>query len=132
MMLLDFPACIGDAGGGIASLRFGEDIVNGHVRDLLLDNADVFLVGHYPHVFDRTDWLQSIYGQLNEGTSHAHHVDELLGVVRGGHGPETAANAACHYYYLYIVVIIHRISFVVIPVRTAPFIYILFYSMTCI
>ena len=81
VLLLNFPAGVGDAGGGVTSLGFGEDVVNGHVRDLLLDDADVFLVGHYPHILDRTDWHQSIYGQLNEGTTHTHHVDELLGVV---------------------------------------------------
>lgn len=102
-MLLDFPACIGDAGGGIACLRFGKDVVNGHVRDLLLDNADVFLVGNHPHIFHGTDGLEAVDGELDEGTSHAHHVDELLGIVGGGHGPEAAAYAACHYYYLYVI-----------------------------
>ena len=52
-------------------------------RDLLLDNADVFLVCHYPHVFDRTDWHQSIYYQLNEGTADTHHINELLWVIGG-------------------------------------------------
>ena len=27
---------------------------------------------------DRTDWLQSIYYQLNEGTADTHHIYELL------------------------------------------------------
>ena len=83
VLLLYLPAGVSDAGGGVACLGFGEDIVNGHVRDLLFDNADVFLVGDHPHVLDRTDWLQSIYCQLNEGTSHAHHINELLWVIGG-------------------------------------------------
>lgn len=52
--------------GGIACLRFGKDVVNGHVRDLLLDNADVFLVGHHPHVLYRTDGLEAVDGELDE------------------------------------------------------------------
>ncbi|CUQ46732.1 Uncharacterised protein [Segatella copri] len=50
---------------------------------MLLDNANVFLVCHYPHVLDRTDWLQSIYCQLNEGTADTHHINELLWVIGG-------------------------------------------------
>ena len=30
---------------------------------------------------DRTDWLQSIYCQLNEGTADTHHINELLWVI---------------------------------------------------
>lgn len=33
---------------------------------------------------NRTDWLQSIYCQLNEGTVHAHPIYELLWVIGGG------------------------------------------------
>ena len=83
MFLLDLPASVGDAGGSVACLGFGEDIVNGHVRNLLLDNADVFLVGDHPHVFHGADGLEAVNGELDERTSHAHHVNELLGVVRG-------------------------------------------------
>ena len=75
---------------------------------LLLDNADVFLVGHHPHVLYWADGLQTVHGELDEGKSHAHHVDELLGVVGGGHGPETAANAASHDYDLSVVEFIHK------------------------
>ena len=32
---------------------------------------------------DRTDWLQSIYCQLNEGTADTHHINELLWVSGG-------------------------------------------------
>lgn len=35
---------------------------------------------------------------------NVHHVDELLGVVRGGRGPEATADAASHNNYLRIVV----------------------------
>lgn len=104
MLLLDLPASVGDTGGGIASLGFGENIVNRHVRDLLLDNADVFLVGDHPHVFHRADGLEAVDGELDERTSNAHHINELLGVVGGGHGPKPATNATSHNNYLYIVV----------------------------
>lgn len=97
VLLQDFPTSIGDAGGGIACLWFGENIVYRHVRYLLLDDADVFLVGDHPHILYRTDRFQSVNGELYEGTSHAHHVNELLGVVGGGHGPKATANAASHY-----------------------------------
>ena len=52
-----------------------------HIWDLFLDNADIFLVCHAPHVLNRTDWLQSIYYQLNEGTADTHHIYELFLVV---------------------------------------------------
>ena len=103
MLLLDLPAGVGYTGGSVACLGLGENIVNGHVRDLLLDNADVFLVGDHPHVLNWTDGLETVDSKLDEGTAHAHHVDELLGVVRGGHGPEAAANSASHNDYLYVV-----------------------------
>ena len=32
---------------------------------------------------DRTDWFQSIYCQLNEGTADSHHIYELLWVFGG-------------------------------------------------
>ena len=32
---------------------------------------------------DRTDWLQSIYCQLNEGTADTHHINKLLWVIGG-------------------------------------------------
>ena len=83
MFLLDLPASVGNAGGSVACLGFGENIVNRHVRDLLLDNADVFLVGDHPHVLHGADGLEAVNGELDERTSHAHHVDERLGVVRG-------------------------------------------------
>ena len=104
MLLLDLPTGISNTWSGIASLGFGENIVNGHVRDLLLDNADVFLVGDHPDVLHGADGLEAVDGELDEGTSNAHHVNELLGVVGGGHGPEAATNAASHNNYLYIVV----------------------------
>ena len=100
MLLLDFPTSVSNAGGGVACLWLGEDIICGHVRNLLLDNADVFLVGDHPHVLHRADGLEAVDGELDEGTSHAHHVDELLGVVGGGHGPKATANAASHNYNL--------------------------------
>lgn len=36
---------IDDAKGSVASLRLCKDVTNWHVRDLLPDNADIFLVG---------------------------------------------------------------------------------------
>lgn len=66
MLLLDLPTSVGDAGGSVACLGFGEDIINGHVRDLLLDNADVFLVGDHPHVLNGTDGLEAVDGELDE------------------------------------------------------------------
>lgn len=66
MPLLDLPASIGDARRGVACLWFGEDIVNGHVRDLLLDNADVILVGDHPHVLHGADGLEAVDGELDE------------------------------------------------------------------
>ena len=75
---------------------------------MFLDNADIFLVGHHPHVLYWADGLQTVHGELDEGTSHAHDIDELLGVAGGGHGPEAAADAAGHDDDLYIVEINHR------------------------
>lgn len=109
VLLLDFPTSVSDAGGGVASLRLGENIVCRHVRYLLLDDADIFLVGHHPHVLYWADGLQTVHGELDEGTSHAHDIDELLGVTGGGHGPETAADATGHDDDLCIVVIMHYI-----------------------
>ena len=96
VLLLYLPASISNTWSGFASLGFGEDIVNGHVRDLFLDNADVFLIGDHPHVFHGADGLEAVDGELDERTSHAHHVDELLGVVGGGHGPEAATDATSY------------------------------------
>ena len=53
---------------------------------------------------DRPVWLQSIYCQLYEGTSHAHHVDELLWVIVGWHWPEAATYAAGHDYNMNIII----------------------------
>lgn len=100
MLLLDFPTSVSNAGGGVACLWLGENIVCRHVRYLLLDDADVFLVGDHPHVLHRADGLEAVDGELDEGTSNAHHIDKLLGVVGGGHGPKATANAASHYDYL--------------------------------
>ena len=38
---------------------------------------------YFTHILDKTDWLQSIYCQLNEGTIHPHHINELLWVIGG-------------------------------------------------
>lgn len=83
MLLLDLPTSISNTWSRIASLRLGENVVCRHVRYLLLDYANVFLVGDHPHVLNRTDWLQSIYCQLNEGTTDTHHINELLWVIVG-------------------------------------------------
>lgn len=83
MRLLYLPVSIGDTRCSIASFRFCQYIIYWHIRDLLLDNANVFLVCHYPHVFDRTDWFQSIYCQLNKGTTDTHHINEQLWVIGG-------------------------------------------------
>ena len=83
VLLLDFPTSIGDAGGGVTCLWLGENIVCRHVRYLLLDDADVFLVGDHPHILYRTDRFQSVNGELYEGTSHPHHVYKLLWVIEG-------------------------------------------------
>lgn len=100
VLLLDLPTSVGDTGGGVACLWLGENIVCRHVRYLLLDEANVFLVGDHPHVIHRADGLEAVDGELDEGTSHAHHVDELLWVVGGGHGPKATANATSHDDYL--------------------------------
>ena len=109
MLLLDLPAGISNTWSGIACLRLGENVICGHVWDLLLDDADIVLVGHHPHVLDRADGLQTVHDELDEGTSHAHDIDELFGVAGGGYGPEAAADAAGHDDYLCIVVIMHYI-----------------------
>ena len=109
VLFLDFPASISDAGGGVACLWLCQYVIYWHVRYLLLDNANVFLVGDHPHVLYWADGLQTVDGELDEGTAHAHDIDELFGVAGGGHGPETAADAACHDDYLCIVVIMHYI-----------------------
>mgnify|MGYP006998035111 CR=1 FL=1 len=88
----------------VALQASAKNVIYWHVRDLLLDNANVFLVCHYPHILDRTDWLQSIYCQLNEGTPHAHHINELLWVIEGRHWPKAATNAAGHNNDLRIVI----------------------------
>lgn len=110
MFLLNLPTGISNTWSGIASLGFGENIVNRHVKDLLLDNADIFLVGDHPHVLHGADGLEAVDGELDERTSHAHHVNELLGVVGGGHGPEAATDATSHNNYLRIVV--HNFLFI--------------------
>lgn len=114
MFLLYLPTSIGDTWSGIASLRFGEDVVCRHVRDLLLDDAYVFLVGDHPHVLYRADGLQTVHGELDEGTSHAHDIDELFGVTWSGHGPEAATDAAGHDYYLCVGVIAHCFEFIIV------------------
>ena len=83
VLLLYLPAGVGDAGCCVACLWLGEYVICGHVRYLLLDDADVFLVGHHPHVLHRADGLEAVDRKLDEGTSHAHHVDELLWVIGG-------------------------------------------------
>ena len=75
---------------------------------MLLDYANVFLVCYNPHILNRADGLEAVDGELDEGTSHAHDVDELLWVIGGGHGPEAATYAACHDYDLYVVEFIHK------------------------
>ena len=60
------------------------------------------------------DGLQTVYGELDEGTSHAHDIDELLGIAGGGHGPETAADAAGHDDYLCVGVIVHCFEFLIV------------------
>lgn len=83
VLLMDFPTSVSDAGGCVACLWLGEDIICGHVRNLLLDDADVFLIGDHPHILYRTDRFQSVNGELYEGTSHPHHVYKLFWVIGG-------------------------------------------------
>ena len=66
MLLLNLPTSIGNTRCRIASLRFCKNIVNGHVRDLLLDNADVFLVGDHPHILHWADGIEAVDGELDE------------------------------------------------------------------
>ena len=81
VLLLNLPTGVSDAGSGVARFGLRKNVINRNIGNLLLDNADVFLVCHNPHALNRTDWFQSIYRLLNEGTTDPHHVDELLGVV---------------------------------------------------
>ena len=81
MLLLYLPTSRGDTRDSIANLWFCKYIIYWHIWDLFLDNADIFLVCHHPHILYGTDWLQSIYCQLNKGTSDSHHINELLWVI---------------------------------------------------
>ena len=36
------------------------------VRNQLLDNADVFLIGHHPHVLHGADGLETVDGELDK------------------------------------------------------------------
>lgn len=89
-------------------------IIYWHIRDLFLDNADIFLVGDHPHVLYWADGLQTVHGELNEGAAHTHDIDELLGVAGGGHGPEAAADAAGHDDDLCVGVIAHCFEFLIV------------------
>ena len=59
----------------------------------------------------RADGLQTVHGELDEGTAHAHDIDELFGVAGGGHGPEATAYAASHDDDLCVGVIAHCFEF---------------------
>ena len=60
-----------------------------------------------------TDGLQTVHGELDEGTAHAHDINELLGIAGGGHGPEAAADASGHDDDLCVGVIAHCFEFLI-------------------
>ena len=59
------------------------------------------------------DGLQTVHGELDEGTAHAHDINELLWVIGGGHWPEAATDAASHDDDLCVGVIAHCFEFLI-------------------
>ena len=72
--------------------------MGGNARELFLYDVDILCVGNYPEVLNGADSLETVNGELNQGSSAAKDVDELLGVFWGAQWPEAAAYAASHDY----------------------------------
>ena len=50
-------------------------------------------ISYYEELLDR---ITAANGELEQALANTQHVNELLGMFGCAHGPETAANAACH------------------------------------
>ena len=92
----EFEHRVGDARGGIASARLGEDLFGLEHRELFQDEVFVGRAGHNQEVFVRDEAGEAFVGQLDERLADAQGIDELLRFLFAAEGPETGAYAARH------------------------------------
>ena len=98
MFYADFPARIGDAGGGVARFGFGEDLIDRNPGQLLPHLLHVPFARHHPEVVQGAHRQEAFYRQLNQCLTYAQHIDELLGCLRNADGPEAASHPTGHDY----------------------------------
>ena len=87
---------VGDAGRGIAPPRLEQHLLRLQLGQLLADKRRVLCIGHHIDVLRRAYGGEAVEGLLDEGAAVAEEIQELLGVVRAAHGPETASDATGH------------------------------------
>ena len=57
---LDAPTDVGDAGRRISAARFLQDMINGHIGQLLVNQVGVAFVGDNPNVLYRADAAETV------------------------------------------------------------------------
>ena len=104
VILLDAPTDVGDTGGRATTARLEQDVLNGNLGQLLVNDGRILLVGHHPHILGIADAFKTVERQLKERSAYAQHVDKLLRLLGSAHRPEAASNATGHDYEVIIFV----------------------------
>ena len=102
ILAADLPAGVGDAGGRVAGLRLGENLLLGDVGQLLADEMGIAAGRDHPELRLGIDVQEALVGELDQGLAAAEQVEELLGVLGRTDGVEPAADAAGHDYYVVV------------------------------
>lgn len=66
VFLLYAPADVGYAWRGVAATGLEQDVPDGYLRELLVDNVRILAVGDHPHVLRVADTLETVVGELHE------------------------------------------------------------------
>ena len=94
--ILYSPADVCYAWCRVTAARLAEDVPKGYLRQLLVDDGSIAVVGYYPYVLRSAYALEAVVCELEQGASHTEDVDELLWVLGSAHRPKATADASCH------------------------------------
>ena len=96
VLFLDSPTHVCYAWSGVAAAWFAKDMFCRNLRQLLVNDVRIFGIGYHPDVVWVADAFKTVNGELQQRAAYTQHVDKLFGPFCCAHGPEAAADAACH------------------------------------
>ena len=98
---------VGDAGSGVASCRFTENLALLKIGNLLQDDLLIRHVGNDKDVLYRHQRTEAVNCHLEQGSACAEEIQKLFGLLRTAVRPEPATDSTRHNYAKIVLYLSH-------------------------